>query len=433
MSDEEADAVAELISADAVTFASLPLPLAQRIFLELPPDARGVACCVCRAWRDVLAEPSLWTHLDMSDVPVKSLRERRRVHDVLRGAADRARGQLCQLKFLYDCLEVDELLPVLRDNADSLRELHLYRVHCDEYTTDRPEDTVKELMEAAPLLKVLAAEETNCFWKHVPHVLRAEPPFAPLQTRRLLYVLTSESNDPTNDMESFSPCASALADATLQPSLFQLTLGFLDTAQAAVMGALVDAALARRLRELKLFECTPPPAAPLARLLSEGSLTVLEISWTNAAIEPLFDAAGAVLVADALRMNTTLTSLNLGHAHLCRDMRVAGVLLSALLGHPSLRELDIYGEDITVTTTEARNAFGAALAALVAADTPSLHVLECHSNSLGDAGLVSIVEALVLNHHLRWLNVNHNGISEAFARERLLPALRAHDALWSRV
>ena len=100
MSDEHADALAQLIISDAVTFASLPLPLAHLIFLALPVDARGRASCVCRAWRDVLADPSLWTRLDMSDVPVKSLREMGSVHGVLRGAADRARGELRQLKFL---------------------------------------------------------------------------------------------------------------------------------------------------------------------------------------------------------------------------------------------------------------------------------------------------------------------------------------------
>jgi hypothetical protein len=62
------DAIAEHISADPATFASLPLLLASLVFLALPPDARGRAACVCRAWRDALAEPSLWTRLDTSDV-----------------------------------------------------------------------------------------------------------------------------------------------------------------------------------------------------------------------------------------------------------------------------------------------------------------------------------------------------------------------------
>jgi len=66
MSNKHEGAAALRISRDAATFASLPLPLAQRIFLALPADARGRASCVCRAWRDALAEPALWTRLDMS-------------------------------------------------------------------------------------------------------------------------------------------------------------------------------------------------------------------------------------------------------------------------------------------------------------------------------------------------------------------------------
>ena len=90
MSDFLVDAVADRISRDPATFASLPLPLAHRVFLALPVDARGRASCVCRAWRDALAEPSLWTRLDLSDVRV----EGQRFLDVLRGAAGRARNQL---------------------------------------------------------------------------------------------------------------------------------------------------------------------------------------------------------------------------------------------------------------------------------------------------------------------------------------------------
>ena len=95
MSDSNAQAIAVLIGAVAATFASLPLPLAQRVFLALPPDARGRACCVCRAWRDALADPALWTRLDMSNVPSND-RSGRFVR-MLKGAAGRAGGQLLLL------------------------------------------------------------------------------------------------------------------------------------------------------------------------------------------------------------------------------------------------------------------------------------------------------------------------------------------------
>ena len=52
------------------------------------------------------------------------------------------------------------------------------------------------------------------------------------------------------------------------------------------------------------------------------------------------------------------------------------------------------------------------------------------NNSLDDtAGLAPIVEALALNRHLRELDLSYNDMSEAFAREQLLPALRANTTL----
>ena len=108
------------------------------------------------------------------------------------------------------------------------------------------------------------------------------------------------------------------------------------------------------------------------------------------------------------------------------DVRVAGTILGALVGHPSLRKLIIDGE---VTSAEARSAFGAAFAALIVADVPALQVLKCRANYVGDAGLAPIVEALALNHHLRKLDVSFNDMSEAFAREQLLPAVRSNTTL----
>ena len=277
MSDVHVDSMAQLLARDAATFASLPLPLAQRIFLALPPDARGRASCVCRAWRDVLAEPALWTRLDMSGV-----RSWRPFLPVLHGAAGRARGRLQQVELSQERLSREltmaVLQPVLTANAGSLRELRLYRVHESDYYVDAP--TVQAVVAAAPLLQVLAAEEVTCKWELAPRMLRAEPPFAPLQMRRLLVVRFDDDDSVVSGLERLGPFAAALADATLQPAVQRLDMWCADTSQPALMGALVDAVLARRLRlhELSLTECAPPAAAPLARLLAEGSLAALELS-----------------------------------------------------------------------------------------------------------------------------------------------------------
>jgi hypothetical protein len=280
--------------------------------------------------------------------------------------------------------------------------------------------TVEAVVAAAPLLQVLTAEETHCMWVEAPRMLRAEPPFALLQMRGSLVLHFDDEEGIFGD-----GLATALADAALQPALSRLCLCFAATGEPAVMVAFAEVAVSRRLRELRLEHCTPPAAAPLARLLAEGSLTVLELDLTDVEM-PLFRAAGAALVADALRANKTLTELHLCRADLCEDMRVAGTLLGALVGHPSLRKLVIMEG---YTAAEHHGAFGAALAALIAADAPALHVLQCSDNSLGDAGLAPIVEALPLNRHLRELNMGWNDMSEAFARERLLPAVRANTTL----
>ena len=414
---------------DAIAFAPLPPLLARLIFLALPVDARGRACCVCRAWRDALADPSLWTRLDLSG-SCGVAREEFDWRPLLRGAAARARGLLYRLDLSKDYCPTEILLPLLAANAGSLRELRELRVRSFP-TTDDPltavAPTVDALVAVAPLLQVVEADEMGCTWEQAPRVMRSQPPYTLLRLHSTsISVNFGEYGGQHGGMERFGPFAAALSDVTLQPTLSDVLLIHLDIAQPAVMGALVDAALARRLRDLWLQNCSPPPAALLARLLTEGWLTDLCLE-TEVVQAPLFDAAGAALVAGALRGNTTLNSLCLYGTGLCRDMDCACVLLSALVGHPSLCVLSLSDED----PLDDVGALAAALAALIAADVSVLHTLVCRNNSLGDAGLAPIVEALALNHHLRELDLGYNGMSEAFARERLLPAVRANTTLRS--
>jgi hypothetical protein len=78
---------------------------------------------------------------------------------------------------------------------------------------------------------------------------------------------------------------------------------------------------------------------------------------------------------------------------------------------------------------ELEAAAGAALGALVAANAPALTVLDVSSSNLDDAGLRPLFEALPANTHLRTLNVSYNNTSAAFARDVLLPAVRANTSL----
>ena len=127
-------------------------------------------------------------------------------------------------------------------------------------------------------------------------------------------------------------------------------------------------------------------------------------------------------MAAALRANATLTSLQFTDTQLWGD--AAEVVLGALVGHRSLSELVVSFEHATEPAT-----MGTALGALVSADAPALKTLMFHGNDLGDDGLAPIVDALPRNSHLLELSLRGNGMSEAFAAEQLLPAVRANTGL----
>jgi hypothetical protein len=162
---------------------------------------------------------------------------------------------------------------VLAANAGSLRELHL----CSVYNMGRDArglPTVKPVVAAAPLLQVLTVEHVVCGFGDALWMLRAEPPYAALQMHSLS-VRCGGADD------HFDLFVAALAYVTLQPALSHLyNSSAVNVSQPALMGALVDAVLARRLRKLMLDHCSPPAAAPLACLLAEGSLAALVIYST---------------------------------------------------------------------------------------------------------------------------------------------------------
>jgi hypothetical protein len=141
----------------------------------------------------------------------------------------------------------------------------------------------------------------------------------------------------------------------------------------------------------------------------------------------MLDAPASALLCDALRENSTLTSLTLSAVRLWDCAAAAVALLAALTSHPSLCALHLHNNDVG----EHQAAAGAALGALVAANAPTLQTLSVSWSSLGDAGLRPLVLALPYNTHLRRLDVRFNSISAAFARDELLPAVRANTSLRS--
>ena len=404
--------------------APLPLALAQRIFASLPPDSRGRAACVCRSWRQLLANPALWTRL----VWRSSNWDPARNDAVLRGVSGRARGQLCHLD-VSDCISYMPrvLLAVIAANAGSLRELRVLGLHARRENDPCP--ALVPLLRAA-LLCVLDAVTFECDWEDAPRLVRSETPFTPRLRPRELRVQCGDGREwygPPGGADRVTPYLAALADAAPQPTLTSLVLVRADLRPPEVMDALADAALAwrLRLRTLVLICCPTPAAAPLARLLCTSSLATFEYSTVGGAHARLVaDAAGAALVAAALRASTSLTSLSLSNAGLCADPYVAAPLLGALVGHPTLKILSLSEEP----DTEAF-ALGAALGALVAADAPALQELRLVDVALGGEGWAPLAAALPGNHHLRGLYAINTGMMPEFARTRLLPAVQANASL----
>jgi hypothetical protein len=132
------------------------------------------------------------------------------------------------------------------------------------------------------------------------------------------------------------------------------------------------------------------------------------------------------VLAAALRANSTLTSLSLKGAGVFHDAAAGVALLDAMTGHASVQTLSLFYNHVADAD---RAAVGAALGALIAADAPALTHLDVRWCNLGDDGLRALFQALPHNTHLRALECTQNGISDAFARDVLLPAVRANTSL----
>jgi hypothetical protein len=335
---------------------------------------------------------------------------------LLRAAAARAGGQL-QALHLTDCAAIthDALLDVVRANADTLTELRmessdsLYGV-----ATFALVGQIEAVLGAVPRLRIIAADVSCNDVAEAHRLLRNEGVFAVLRVRKLRV-----------DADDTADVLVLASDLAAHTCLTEVGLQDTPLRTLAVLNAVVDAALTLRLGLLALINCdlVPASAPALARLISGGALTDLWVFNNN---QQLLDEPAAALIADALRANSTLTSLRLRSCRVWQDAAAAALLLGALTAHRSVRTLELGGK--VLVGDQAPAALAAALGALVAADAPALQELNVSQSGLGDAGLGPLVDALPLNTHLRTLNLG-SGCTEAFIRDRLLPAVRANTSL----
>ncbi len=386
-------------------FAQLPQAFLLLILALLPVDTRLRCAEVCRDWRAALAERSLWLRLALS--PESGVRF---VTDKLLGAAAaRAGGGLLSLS-VSSCsyISPEALVAVAMANAATLQEARLclgehWELRCVQ---------LEALLRGTPLLRTLHAD-VRCTAADARRLLRNEPPFEALRMRRFLVVAALAAGG--------EGAALALAaDLPTHASLEELRIVGAPLDAPAALDAVVQAALAcLLLRRLDLVLCSLSRAsAPaLARLLGGGALTALHIHGDA----QLLDEPAAVLLGNALRANTTLTSLVVRATRLWQEPAAGVALLNALTGHPSLCKLDISYDPVGAA---AQQQAGTALGALVAANAPTLRGIYINESGMGDAGMGPVVDALPRNTHLRFLSCLRNGMSDAFVRERLLPVVR---------
>jgi hypothetical protein len=402
--------VAAVAERESSALSPLPASLSLAVFALLPVDARLRCREVCRGWRAVLLERSLWLRLDLSAASGGLARPAKDA--LLRAAAARAGGQLQSID-VTECPGIthEALLAVLTANAGALRELRVWR---GDFSFLGLADA-ETLLRAAPQLRLLDADMDCEIVADAQRLLRNEGAFAPLRLRKLRV---------TFDVRTEAAVLSLAEDLAAHSGLVDLFLIYAALDMPVALDAIVAVTLAKRFSALSFGYCrfSPDVAPALARLLGGSALRSFRISNGNVL---LLDAAAAEVLGDALRANHTLNQLMLQGNALWRDPAAAATLLGALTAHRSLRLVNFSNNPICA----AQEAAGAALGALVAADAPALLFLDLTGCGLQEAALGPLVDALPANTHLRTLRLDEIAASAAFLRDRLLPAVRANTSL----
>jgi hypothetical protein len=408
---EAAARSARIVAAGASTPVLYPLPYALALVILglLPADCRLLCAEVSRAWRAALLERRMWLRLNLSTSGVSP--EYEGSDALLRAAAARAGGQLYALD-VGKCSYSDEaLLAVITRNGGTLRELRDMSYRDGVF--------VNALLRAAPQLVSYAANVRSDDFSETRRMLRNEGTYGPLRLHGI--ELTYNGADAQLEAETLVAFA---ADLATHASLERLWLVYVPFTRAT-LDAVVDAALAVQMSEIMLLASPISTlAAPaLTRLVTGGTrLHTLVVE----PIEQLLDTPTATALGNALRANSTLKTFELGLTYLWNEPAAAVALLGALTDHPSVEVLNLGDNDVDETS---RAAAGTSLAALVAANAPALRKLNVHNSNLGDAGLAELFDALPHNTHLRKLSCMANELTEAFVRDRLLPAVRANTSL----
>jgi hypothetical protein len=446
------------------------------VFACLPPHERARAALVCRAWRDVSYDVSLWMRLDLSRMRDAWARTDEDDDATLVGAAARARGSLQELDVSHRDVGPSAvvLLPALAAlNARTLRTLRLGRMcvltkRC-WYNAHELARLLQRLRALAPRLTQLEAAELTCGEGDVFTLLGGEfdDRARALETFVRVRLLTLRQSDNGDDGARGAPAVSAPAalGAVLARANKPAAVAFEEVRLEAdgALDALVDGMRSGDtgvVASVAFTRCDlgRAPAPALARLLAgDGAPERLEVvSAAHVAgahwqphvpvVAPLGDDDDTAELGSALRANDTLTALTLsGVLDFWRGGGVAAALLDALTGHATLRTIDVSRSGLTRAAEELLPALlagappaadadaapvAAALGALLAADAPALTELDVSGSELGGGALRPLFAALRSeNRHLRALSLRGCRLDAAFMRDVALPTVRANACL----
>ena len=235
----------------SVDWLQLPRFLLQRCLLHLRLDERLRCAEVCPAWRDALADPSLWRRLELPRVFVG--REERTML-LLDAAAQRARGSL-------ECLDVSSIyvyeddprfppvLDVLTEHADTLREVITFDASRGRTCFFELEELCS-IMDAVPRLTRVQVGLSDCFIDSAPaeHAVGVWPA---LQMRAFSLYGAHE--------EGTARALRYLNEPTRQRGIAMLKFDGTRFAQPpGAFASLLRACSVRPIRELWLKSCTLP-------------------------------------------------------------------------------------------------------------------------------------------------------------------------------
>jgi hypothetical protein len=234
-------------------------------------DQRLRCAEVCRAWRAVLSDRSLWLRLDLRRA---SGLARAATHEMLLAAVSRSGGQLQALDLSALDIRMDALMAVLHANAGTLIEISTFLTELDAaYHTRLPE--IEALLRAAPLLQTVRMDVACGSCAQARPLLRREGLFRPLRVHQL--AVYAGELDAVGAVDEAATLALA-DDVAEHDTLTQLWLNDVRL-RGGALDALVTAALTRSLAGLHFWGCGLAAASvpALARLLGGGTLRALAV------------------------------------------------------------------------------------------------------------------------------------------------------------